>query len=113
MTSVARSVLLRGHVDEPSEHGRHRVVHPDVDRAELLLAALGRSLYLIVLGDVRLGDDRSAAERLDLTARLFEPFEPARDEAHMRSAAGERVSHRATDPCRCTGDDDDFAAHDA
>ena len=105
--------LLRRHVDEPREHGRHRVVHPDVDRAELAFAPLGRGLDLSVVGHVGLDDDRRPAERLDLATRLVEPLDAPRDEAHARSAAGERVRDRAPHAGRGAGDDDDLPVHDA
>ena len=107
------SVLVRRYVNESREHGCHCVVHPDVDRAELAFAALRCRLYLIVLGDVRLNDDRSPAERLDLTARLLEPPEAARDKAHLCSAPAEGVRHGTANACRCTSDDDDLPAHRA
>ena len=63
--------LLGSDVRELREDGGHRVVHPDVDGAELLLDAVGRPFHLFAFRDVGPDGQRLAARRLDVPLRAL------------------------------------------
>ena len=73
-------VLVRVDVIEVREHGRHRVVDPDVERPVRLLDLAGGASTCVVLGHVGLDRRRPAELPTSLAARL-EAGAPPRDQA--------------------------------
>ncbi len=89
---MARVELFRRHLDEGRKDGRHRVVDRDVDWAELFFDALRRGLHLLVVRDVRLYRQRTAAEALDLVLCPLEAVFAAGKYADVRALFGETDS---------------------
>ncbi len=100
--------LLRLHVHEGGEDGRHRVVHPDVDRAERALDRLRRGLDLRVVGHIGRQDQCLPTEPLDLPARAVQARFPSRHQANVGAPFGECVGDRPPHAARGAGDDDNF-----
>ena len=103
MTSVARLNSVGVHVDDPREHGRHRIVYPCVQRPEAVFDRLGGGLDLIGERHVGGHDERLAAELLNLAAGFVEALLTARHQPDVGTALGERVRDRAPDATRSPG----------
>jgi hypothetical protein len=65
--------MLSGQLADRREDGRHRNVHPNVDRTQLALDLIGRRLDSIGVGNV--GRDRQCthAEAAQLGRCMFQP----------------------------------------
>ena len=101
--------LLGPRVDDRGELGRHRVVDPHVDGAELGLDPRGGALDLLGVGHVGGRDARAHAVLLHLAPGGLEALGPARDEPDVGAAAGHLARRRAPDPRRGAGDGHDLA----
>src|SRR5207237_4010332 len=95
------AVIVRLDLPEGSEDRRHRVVHPDIDRAELALDELRRVLDLRRVGDVGRHREGTRAGGLDIGARTGETIDTPRKQANA-SATPSKLSHgRAPDAGGC------------
>ena len=62
------------------ENGRHRHVHPDVDRAELALHPIGCGVYRFGIRNVGRDRDRPAAESFQFNNRALKPLRVPRQQ---------------------------------
>ena len=81
------------------EDGRHRVVHPDVERAEAILDPRRRVVERVSVRDIERKDERFAAELLDLPCGGLQPLLATSDEPDAGSIPRETTSCRAANPC--------------
>jgi hypothetical protein len=88
-------VLVGRHLLHRREDAEHRVVHPDVDRAECVLHRCGGVLDRVGVGDVGLQDDRLTTGGLDVALCSLEPGTSARQQPDARTAPGKRNRRRA------------------
>ena len=107
---MARSNSLGCDVVEEREHGRHRVVDPDVDRPEMILDGRRGARTCSKLGS-RQQRGRKGCRRARRTSAAA-PSRPARPRAIKPTAAPclrELARDRAADAARGAGDDDYLA----
>ena len=102
------AVLFRRNAMKRGEDSRHRAIHPNVDGAEPVLDALGRSFDGIWIGNVERQRQRLSAEVLDLRRCGLQPLGPARDQHNLRPSRRKGMRRCAPDPRRCPGDYDRF-----
>ena len=105
--------LVRAQLADGREDGQHRVVDPDVDRAQLRLDGGRGCVDRLRVRDVEREDERTATEPVDLAPRGLEPVSPPREQAEGGAAAGELARAGAADAGRGPGNDDDAARHHA
>jgi hypothetical protein len=102
--------LLGRDIEEPREDRGHRVVHPHVDRPELVLDQGCRLLDRLVVRHIERERERLRSTAFHLSARAFEAVLAARDERDLRGPLPcELDRRRAADAGRGAGHDDDFA----
>jgi hypothetical protein len=102
----AAELLGRDLVDRREDRG-HRVVDPHVDRPELGGDAVGGGVDLGRVGDVGGDGQRAPPLAAHLVRRGLEAVLVAGQQGDVVAAARERARHRAADPGRRPGDDDD------
>ncbi len=102
-------VFLGCDVVEEREHGRHRVVHPDVDRAEMIFDRRGGSPDSLEVAHVSSVGVRGAAEPADVGRGAVQAGRvPARSSPRRRRGC-EFLRDRPADASGCAGDDDYLA----
>jgi hypothetical protein len=79
------------------EHGRHRIIDPDVRWSKALVDQIRCPKDLAGIGDVRGRDNCSSAETLNLAGDLAQGLGVAGDEAKSRPCAGEPMGDRTPD----------------
>jgi hypothetical protein len=109
VTSVARRYSSGSTYEKLRIDRRHRIVDPDVDRAELALHHLRRGFDLFGVGNVGGEDERLSAALDDLGRYALQACLTAGEERDLRAVVGKPARCRAADPARSTGDDDDIA----
>ena len=86
--------ILRMGVPRRSEDRGHRIVHPDVDGAELgLCLACGR-IHLVEPGDVCRQDERPSPDSLHLLCCRPQALLPPRDQRHVEPLLRQRTGRR-------------------
>lgn len=101
--------VLRGGIAHLAQDGGHRVVDPDIDRAELALDAVRGLHDAIGGGDVERQDERPPAGRFDIAPRALEPGPSTGDQPHVIALLREAHRGRPPDPGRSARDDHDRA----
>jgi hypothetical protein len=99
-----------GVISANGEDRCHRVVDPDVDRAERFLDARRRVLHVVSNGDIDGQSEGTSPEVLDLARRGLEPLGSSRDQSDAGPALTERARRGAPDTRARPGDDDDLGA---
>lgn len=101
--------FLRGHLFDRREDADHRVIDPDVDRAQLPLDCFRRRFDLLRVGDVERQDERATTCGFDFTTRGFQSISPTSEQTNVYAAFRKLAHRRTTDTGRGAGNDDDLA----
>jgi hypothetical protein len=107
-----RGIALRGLVrDRANLAFGASIVHGDIETAEPCDGLVDQSADVILLADVGVDKLSLRAERAQLlNQRLAGLIMPTGDD-HLRAFLGEGEGSGAPDPCKPTGDQDDWVAH--
>ena len=90
-------------LDRPEQH-HARVVHEDVEAAELGLRLPDERVRLLLVGHVELAHQRPAAVRLDPSPELLQPVHPPRAERDRGALSSKGHGRRLADARRRPGD---------
>src|SRR3954469_19714504 len=96
---------------EAPERADARVVHPDVDAAELVDRRLGEALDLVALADVRGTGNRVDAVVAAFVRELVKELAAPRRQYEPRTLASEFLRRAFAEAARGAGDDDDFSSN--
>ncbi len=95
------------------ENRRHRVVHPDIDRAQRGLDGIGGVVDGFGIGHVGRGDAGANPQRPQFGGGGFQPVAIAPDQTDVAAGVGELLRGSAADAGAGAGDDDNFAHDDS
>ena len=105
------AIFVGFHLHDRREHRQHRVVDPDVDRAESLLDLAGRFIDGVVIRDIEGKDERLPARGFDFAPGRFESIAAAGDQPDFCFAFAECLRRSAADAGRRACNDNDFLLH--
>ena len=101
--------LVRLHPQERREHGRHRVVDPDIDRAQPRLDFLRCRLDLIRRRHIGRDGQRNATILIDVLGRGLQAVGPPSKQRDAPTEFGELNRCGTPNSRRCAGDHDHLA----
>lgn len=93
------AIFLMLDVDEPREDPGKGIVDPYVRHAPHFCDAVGRSIHLIEIGDVRRQDHGQSAQLLHISGRRFQAVMTAGEKRNGGAPSGEFAGGRASDSC--------------